>query len=102
MNDVKQAKFTLTQWRGIKCMTKRALSKKTGISENTILKYETSLQSLRHARYENLESISRALGIKVDDIFLSPTSEKPKLFNKDYILSKKKSKGGETDEKTTN
>ena len=86
MNDEKQAKFTLTQWRGIKCMTRRALSKKTGISENTILKYETSLQSLRHARYENLENISRALGIKVDDIFLSPTSEKPKRSNKDYTL----------------
>ncbi|GEN48907.1 helix-turn-helix domain-containing protein [Ligilactobacillus pobuzihii] len=81
MQDIKQEKFTLRQWRGIRGMSKTELSKRSKITDRTIALYEQDLSALRKAKYENLESLAEALNIRVDDIFLSPTSEKPKLVN---------------------
>lgn len=79
MENEKQEKFTLQQWRGLRNISKTDLAKRSNLTPNTITSYENSIDSLRNARYKNLESLATALGIKVDDIFLSPGSEKPKL-----------------------
>ncbi|EJF01309.1 XRE family transcriptional regulator [Liquorilactobacillus mali] len=52
----------------------------TRISTNTLKSYEDNIERLRSAKYSNLEKITSALKISVDDIFLSPNSEKPKMM----------------------
>lgn len=71
-------KYTMQQWRGIRGMSKEALANKSGVSSATISAYEKDVQRLRNGKYETIESIAVALDIKVSDIFLDPTSEKPK------------------------
>lgn len=74
----KKEKYTLMQWRGIRGMTKRELAEKSGLTDTTIRKYENSVDELRKAKYSSLERLANALEVSVDDIFLSPDSEKPK------------------------
>ncbi|RDG24885.1 helix-turn-helix domain-containing protein [Lacticaseibacillus paracasei] len=78
MNE-KSEKFTLRQWRGIRDMRVNELAAESGLTVKTINNYERDIDRLRGASYKNLEAIAKALGISVGDIFLSPTSEKPKF-----------------------
>lgn len=71
-------KMTLRQWRVVKNFRVKELAQKTGLTERTINSYEHDIESLRRASYQNVETLATALGIRVGDIFLSPTSEKPK------------------------
>ncbi|MFT8557743.1 MULTISPECIES: helix-turn-helix domain-containing protein [Liquorilactobacillus] len=74
----KKEKYTLMQWRGIRGMTKQQLAEKSGLTDTTIRKYENDVSSLRQAKYTSLENLAKALGVSVNDIYLSPSSEKPK------------------------
>lgn len=76
---VKEEKFTLSQWRGIRGMSKADLSRETGITERTISSYESDVYSLRKANYDRLDELAKALHVSVNDIFLNPTSENPKF-----------------------
>lgn len=71
-------KSTLYDLRRAKRMTQKDLAEKTGITERTIITYETDVRNLRKASYENVERIANALEVKIDQIFLTYTSEKPK------------------------
>lgn len=71
-------KFTISQLRGFRGLTKEDLAKKSGVTSRTIITYENDIQKLRSGKYTTLEKIAKALGVKVNDIFLDPDSEKPK------------------------
>lgn len=71
-------KFTLRQWRVLKDMSIKELAGDTDLTPRTIYAYEHNVDKLRNAKYSTLERIAQALGVSVGDIFLSPTSEKPK------------------------
>lgn len=71
-------KGTLYDLRRMKRLTQKDLAEKTGITERTIITYETSVDNLRKASYENVEKIANALEVRIDQIFLSSDSEKPK------------------------
>ncbi len=64
------AKKTLRQIRREKDITQKQLSRLTGLSERIISIYENDVEALRAASFNNLEKLARALGVKVDDIFL--------------------------------
>lgn len=74
----KKEKFTLKQFRKFKGISIPELSNETSINENTLYNYENSIVALRKASYERLDQIASALGITVNDIFLSPNTETPK------------------------
>ncbi len=63
-------KKTLRQIRREKDMTQEELSIETGITTRSITTYENDIKALRSAKYEFLEKMAKALGVKVDDIFL--------------------------------
>ena len=84
MNE-KSEKFKLRQWRGIRDMRVNELATESGLTVKTINNYERDIDRLRGASYKNLEAIAKALGISVGDIFLSPTSEKPKCPVKEAV-----------------
>ncbi len=69
-------KKTLRQWRLINDFTQKKLAEKAGVTPKSISNYETNIENLRRASYDNLDRIARALGVKVDDIFLGGTSIK--------------------------
>ncbi|HAP5436533.1 TPA: helix-turn-helix transcriptional regulator [Enterococcus faecalis] len=71
-------KVKIYDLRREKRMTQKELAKKTGITERTIINYENSIDALRNAKYSTVEKIATALGVTVDDIFLTSISEKPK------------------------
>lgn len=71
-------KGTLYDLRRLRRLTQKDLAERTGITERTIITYEMSVENLRKASYENVEKIAKALGVEIDQIFLSTTSEKPK------------------------
>ena len=71
-------KVKIYDLRRVKRMTQKELAKKTGITERTIINYENSIDALRNAKYSTVEKIATALGVTVDDIFLTSVSEKPK------------------------
>lgn len=71
-------KFTLKQIRNIKGLTQKQLSDLCGVSERTIIAYESDVRSLQKADYIVIYKIACALGVKTDDIFLGTDSEKPK------------------------
>jgi len=71
----KQALFDI---RMQKRLTQKDLAIASGLSERTINTYESDIDNLRNARYKNVEKVANALGVSVDAIFLSTTSEKPK------------------------
>lgn len=61
-----------------KRLTQKDLALASGLSERTINTYESDIDNLRNARYKNVEKVANALGVSVDEIFLSTFSEKPK------------------------
>lgn len=71
----KQALFDI---RIQKRLTQKDLAIASGLSERTINTYESDIENLRNARYKNVEKVANALGVSVDEIFLSNVSEKPK------------------------
>ncbi|MCT4388337.1 XRE family transcriptional regulator [Leuconostoc pseudomesenteroides] len=71
----KQALFDI---RMKKRLTQKDLALASGLSERTINTYESDIDNLRNARYKNVEKVANALGVSVDEIFLSTVSEKPK------------------------
>jgi len=72
---IKQALFDI---RMQKRLTQKDLALASGLSERTINTYESDIDNLRNARYKNVEKVANALGVSVDEIFLSTVSEKPK------------------------
>lgn len=75
---VLKEKERLFDLRISKRMTQRELAMKTGLTEKTIITYESNIEKLRNASYKNVEKVANALEVEIDDIFLSPDSEKPK------------------------
>lgn len=71
----KQALFDI---RMQKRLTQKDLALASGLSERTINTYQSDIDNLRNARYKNVEKVANALGVSVDEIFLSTVSEKPK------------------------
>lgn len=69
-------KKTLRQIRRGKDITQEKLAEMTGLTTRTITIYETDNERLKKAKYENIEKIAKALGVTVNDIFLSSTSIK--------------------------
>lgn len=80
MND--QTVLTLRQWRGLRELSQKDLSEKTGINERTIINYEKDVANLHNAKYSTVEKLAVALDIKVANIFLGVDSEKPNYINK--------------------
>lgn len=70
--------MTIRQWRGMKELSQERLSELSGISERTIQIYEKDPKSLYNAKYSTIKRIADAMNIKVSNIFLDDTSEKPK------------------------
>lgn len=81
----KAEKYTLRQWRVLQDMRVNELASKSGLTVRTINNYERDINLFRNVSYKNLEAIAGALGISVSDIFLSPTSEKPKFPIKEAV-----------------
>lgn len=71
-------KMTLRQWRVMRGISIKQLASDAGVTDRTIYNYEHDINNLRNASYEVLEALAGALSVSVNDIFLSPTSEKPK------------------------
>lgn len=79
MMDDKAEKYTLRQWRALRGLRVNELARESHLTVRTINNYERNIHRLRGASYKNLEAIAKVLDISVSDIFLSPTSEKPKF-----------------------
>ena len=77
-----QTVLTLRQWRGLRELSQKDLSEKTGINERTIINYEKDVANLHNAKYSTVEKLAVALDIKVANIFLGVDSEKPNYINK--------------------
>ena len=71
-------KANIYDLRRKKRMTQRELASRAGVTERMIIIYENDVNNLRNARYKNVKNIATALGVSVDDIFLSDDSENPK------------------------
>ena len=74
--------LTLRQWRGLRELSQKGLSEKTGINERTIINYEKDVANLHNAKYSTVEKLAVALDIKVENIFLNSDSEEPDYINK--------------------
>lgn len=74
IKNITQDKLTLYQWRTLKNYSRQELSEKTGLSYDTIMRYENDINELRSSSYKNLERLANSLGITVDDIFLNANS----------------------------
>ena len=70
--------LTLAEWRGLKGYSKKGLAERSGVTERSIYNYEKDAENLKNASYSNIKKLCDALEIKVDQIFLGNTSEKPK------------------------
>ncbi|WP_436954472.1 helix-turn-helix transcriptional regulator [Staphylococcus ureilyticus] len=76
MND--DTVLTLQQWRGLRGYSKVELARKSGVTERTIYSFEKDVENLNNANYRTIKKIANALEIRVENIFLDNTSEKPK------------------------
>ncbi|AMG20033.1 helix-turn-helix transcriptional regulator [Staphylococcus saprophyticus] len=76
MND--DTVLTLQQWRGLRGYSKVELARKSGVTERTIYSFEKDVENLNNANYRTIKKIANALDIRVENIFLDNTSEKPK------------------------
>lgn len=76
MND--NTVLTLQQWRGLRGYSKVELARKSGVTERTIYSFEKDVENLNNANYRTIKKIANALDIRVENIFLDNTSEKPK------------------------
>lgn len=70
------SKLTLKQWRNLREMSREELAVKSGLSAKTIENYENDISNLRKASWQNIESITLALGIEMNDIYMLSTSKK--------------------------
>lgn len=64
------SKKSLRQIRREKDITQEQLAELTGLTSKSISNYETDIENLRSASYENLEKIAKALEVNINDIFL--------------------------------
>lgn len=64
-----EGKLNLGQWRGLRELTKTALSEKSGISLDTISKFEDNAELMEKANYSTLKALADALDIKVSNFF---------------------------------
>lgn len=71
--------LTLQQWRGLRGYSKVYLAKKSGVTEKTIYNFEKDISNLQNANFKTVKKLADALDIKVANIFLEDTSEKPKI-----------------------
>lgn len=62
-------KLSLGQWRGLREMNKTELSRRSGVTIETITKYEEAPEMMEKANYSTLKSLAEALGIKVANFF---------------------------------
>lgn len=69
--------LTLQQWRGLRGYSKVDLAKKSGVTERTIWSFEKDVENLNNANYRTIKKLATALEIRVDNIFLEDTSDKP-------------------------
>jgi len=76
--EIKKEKYTLEQLRRLRGYSKERLAKKSNVTSRTIFIYETDIEKMRNGKYETLEKLAKALGVRVADIYLDPDSEKPK------------------------
>lgn len=76
-----EEKYTLEQLRNINGFTKEELARRSGVTSRTISLYEEDINNIRNGKYSTLEKLAKVLGVRVRDIFLDPTSEKPKKIN---------------------
>lgn len=76
-----EEKYTLEQLRNINGFTKEELARRSGVTSRTISLYEEDINNIRNGKYSTLEKLAKVLGVRVRDIFLDPTSEKPKEIN---------------------
>lgn len=76
-----EEKYTLEQLRNINGLTKEELARRSGVTSRTISLYEEDIKNIRNGKYSTLEKLAKVLGVRVRDIFLDPTSEKPKEIN---------------------
>lgn len=67
-------KYTLKQLRVLNDMSREELARTAQMHYNTILNYENSIEALRKASYETIETLASALKVSVDDIFLGNIS----------------------------
>ena len=70
------SKLTLKQWRSLREMSREELAVKSGVSAKTIENYESDISNLRKASWQNIESITHALDIEMNDIYMLHTSKK--------------------------
>lgn len=70
--------LSLKQWRGVREVSQRELSIKSGVNERSIVNYEADNKNLRSAKYSTIKKLCDALDINVANIFLGDTSENPK------------------------
>lgn len=75
---MKNEKAKIYDLRRKKRMTQKELASRAGVTERMIIIYESDINNLRNASYKNVKNIATALGVSVDDIFLSDVSENPK------------------------
>lgn len=75
--NMKNKKSRIYDLRRNRRMTQKELANEVGVTERTIILYETDIKNLRKASYSNVENIAKVLNVSVDDIFLSAVSEKP-------------------------
>lgn len=63
-------KDKLKVWRVRAGLNQKQLAQKAGVSERTIINYESDVNNLRKAEYRTIEKLADVLGIVVDNIFL--------------------------------
>ncbi len=71
--------LTLKQWRNLRDLSQKELANEANVTERSIANYEKDVKNLQNAKYATVKRLADALDVKVDNIFLSDTSEKPKL-----------------------
>lgn len=78
----KKTILTLKQWRGLRELSQKDLSERTGVNERTIINYEKDATNLHNAKYSTIEKLANALDVKVENIFLGSNSKEPNYINK--------------------
>ena len=69
VNEKEKLKLTIGQWRSLKGMSKAKLSRKSGVTERTIYRFEETQENVQNSNFKTLNKLALALDIKVDDIF---------------------------------
>ena len=73
--------YTLAQWRRLRGLSQDELAAMVGITSRTIANYEKDVSNLGKASYEVVQRLAGALDVKLSQIFLGDTSEKPKQIH---------------------